>query len=434
MEFKNFENKLIIEKITNYCIENNINAQEINALTAKIKFGKLDQNILNEDWKKLGAAAGLGGAATYAAPLLGAAAAGAAAIPGAIPFAVGAGAAALGKKLYQRGVKGTIDDAKKGLSRFGNKFTKDGRYKNAIDDVQTNLTTALNSLEAAEKLLGNDDEGIFKKYDIVMDNVKKEALQDAVTELKQAMDKYVGNVKFALANVNGDVSGAGQSNWDNKHQVPFEKLFPDLMPNGKLEIAYTKAYGKDVTGTKTLTPDDKKDLEKILKRSRLNIVKTLQNPNLDSQEFVNFINSKVEKIITGLESPNPKEIQIAFQSLHTIAITNPTSIPAPDPAPTKPTKPILKQTNVENIINGQGGTKVIHDIYKNELNLTANYDLMKDNYENYYQKTNYESLMRKIQGAMSSVTLASKDPEPPIANPAITKKLIDAINSALEHG
>ena len=42
--------------------------------------------------------------------------------------------------------------------------------------------------------------------------------------------------------------------------------------------------------------------------------------------------------------------------------------------------------------------------------------------------------MRKIQGAMSSVTLASKDPEPPIANPAITKKLIDAINSALEHG
>ena len=41
MEFKNFENKLIIEKITNYCLENNISTQKINALTAKIKFGKL---------------------------------------------------------------------------------------------------------------------------------------------------------------------------------------------------------------------------------------------------------------------------------------------------------------------------------------------------------------------------------------------------------
>lgn len=43
MEFKNFEDKLIIEKLTNYCIENNISANEINALTAKIKFGKLDE-------------------------------------------------------------------------------------------------------------------------------------------------------------------------------------------------------------------------------------------------------------------------------------------------------------------------------------------------------------------------------------------------------
>ena len=49
MEFKNFENKLIIEKITNYCIENNINAQEINSLTAKIKFGKLNENAFT-DW------------------------------------------------------------------------------------------------------------------------------------------------------------------------------------------------------------------------------------------------------------------------------------------------------------------------------------------------------------------------------------------------
>lgn len=43
MEFKNFEDKLIIEKLTNYCIENNISVNEINALTAKIKFGRLDE-------------------------------------------------------------------------------------------------------------------------------------------------------------------------------------------------------------------------------------------------------------------------------------------------------------------------------------------------------------------------------------------------------
>lgn len=48
MEFKNFEDKLIIEKLTNYCIENNISVNEINALTAKIKFGRLDENALNE--------------------------------------------------------------------------------------------------------------------------------------------------------------------------------------------------------------------------------------------------------------------------------------------------------------------------------------------------------------------------------------------------
>ena len=195
MEFKNFENKLIIEKITNYCIENNINAQEINALTAKIKFGKLDQNILNEDMKKYGLGAAAGVAATYAAPTLGAAAAGAAAIPGAIPFAVGAGAAALGTKLYQRGVQGTIDDAKKGLSRFGNKFTTAGRYKNAIDDVQTNLTTAITSLTAAQDLLGNGPESIFKKYNIVV-NIDSDFL------MSDARIRIYPSVLFAVTNDN----------------------------------------------------------------------------------------------------------------------------------------------------------------------------------------------------------------------------------------
>ena len=60
MEFKNFENKLIIEKITNYCLENNISTQKINALTAKIKFGKLNEADSWTDWagEKIGTGAG----------------------------------------------------------------------------------------------------------------------------------------------------------------------------------------------------------------------------------------------------------------------------------------------------------------------------------------------------------------------------------------
>ena len=59
MEFKNFENKLIVEKITNYCIENNISTQKINALTAKIKFGNLNENAFT-DWagEKIGTSGG----------------------------------------------------------------------------------------------------------------------------------------------------------------------------------------------------------------------------------------------------------------------------------------------------------------------------------------------------------------------------------------
>ena len=43
MEFKKFEDKLIIENLMAYCIENNISSRELNAFTVKIKNGKLDE-------------------------------------------------------------------------------------------------------------------------------------------------------------------------------------------------------------------------------------------------------------------------------------------------------------------------------------------------------------------------------------------------------
>jgi hypothetical protein len=438
MEFKNFENKLIIEKITNYCIENNINAQEINALTAKIKFGKLDQNILNEDWKKILGPAAVGAGLATAAPYLGTIAGAAAAIPGAGPAAVGAGAfgaVALGKKLYQRGLKGTIDDAKKGLSRFGNKFSTEGKYKNAIDDVQTNLTTALDSLTAAQDLLGNGPESIFKKYNIVMDDKDKGELKDAVTDLKQAMDKYIGPVKSSLANVNGAVSGTGQSNWDNKPQIPFDKMFPDLIPNGKLEIAYTKAYGTvtGTGGTKNLTPYDKKDLEITLNRSKQNIVKTLQNPNLDNNNFINTINSKVDSIITGFESTDPKENQKALQLLHTIAITNPNSNSNsnsnPDPTPTKP---ILTNNTMIAMIKGNGN---LHDVYKTALTSDENLKKLKPFFEKIYKKETNERIRVLIMKAVNNTPNAkTTNTSTTNADNAILSDLITQLEYELDHG
>ena len=438
MEFKNFENKLIIEKITNYCIENNINAQEINALTAKIKFGKLDQNILNEDWKKILGIGAAGAGLATAAPYLGTVAGAAAAIPGAGPAAVGAGAfgaVALGKKLYQRGLQGTIDDAKKGLSRFGNKFSTEGKYKNALDDVQTNLTTALDSLNAAQTLLGDSEHSIFKKYNIVMDEKDKGELKDAVTALKKAMDKYVKPVQTSLTNVNGAVSGTGQSNWDKKPELPFEQLFQDLIPGGKLAIAFANAYGTGSSTPKDLTPDDKQKLAEILKTSKQNIVKTLSNPdpNFDSDKFIEVINSKVDSIIKGFGSTESKDKQNALALLYGIAITNPNSNSNsnsnPDPTPTKP---ILTDNTMIAMIKGNGN---LHGVYKTALTSTENLKKLKPFFEKIYKKETNERIRVLIMKAVNNTPDAkTTNTSTTNADDAILSDLMAQLEYELDNG
>jgi len=424
MEFKNFENKLIIEKITNYCIENNINAQEINALTAKIKFGKLDQNILNEDLKKhglgaLGAAAGVGAAATYAAPLLGAAAAGAAAIPGAIPFAVGAGAAgaaALGRKLYQRGYQGTIDDAKKGLSRFGNKFTTAGRYKNAVEDIKDILQTGIDSINKINSGLDPlNPNNIFKTHKIDLDAKKTRSLVDAVKGLKDSLDSSAPQLKSALNDIGAEVSGLTSNYGDASTGLNFQFAFKDELD---------KITGITDPGFK---PDMKKRIISNLKINASTIYAKLETPEEKENYLIN-LKTQLAKAIADINSTDNNIKQNGKIKLQALTTGN---VSAAAAAPTKPTKPILKQAHVEDIIDGQGGTNRINDIYKHELNLQDNYDLIKDNYEKYYQNNDYQSLIRKIQGAMSTVTGARQDPAPVTADPDITKKLVNAINTAL---
>lgn len=187
MEFKNLENKLIIEKITSYCIENNINAQEINSLTAKIKFGKLNESLLLEVDPLSGGLA-LAGAA-----------------------GLGAGA-----KTAYNWARGAI----------GGGFTSTQQFNYAKGVIQQNLQTAITSLDAAHKnLVGNDN--IFDKYKIVMKDSNKQDLINAVTQLKTAIDQNIGDVVTSMKNIGGEVSGS--SNYgDESPPIKFDMAFPEL--------------------------------------------------------------------------------------------------------------------------------------------------------------------------------------------------------------
>ena len=179
MEFKNFENKLIVEKITNYCIENNISTQKINALIAKIKFGKLNE-----------ASPSVGGNWNPAN--------------------------------YMR--------------------TDANKYIWSINKVQKNLQQAINYLNLVNTDLNpaSGTKNIFQKYKVTLDPAKQAELQNAVSQLTSAIDQYSPAVADSLKQIGGQITGA--SNYGDEQSFSFDAMFPELKTNGTLEAAFKTAY------------------------------------------------------------------------------------------------------------------------------------------------------------------------------------------------
>jgi hypothetical protein len=335
MEFKNFENKLIIEKITNYCIENNINAQEINSLTAKIKFGKLNESLLLEVDPIIGAAAGA---------------------------ALGAGA----KTAYNWG----MDKIRKGLG------TSTQKYNYAKGVIQQNLQTAITSLDAAHKnLVGNDN--IFDKYKIVMKDSNKQDLINAVTQLKTAIDQNIGDVVTSMKNIGGEVSGS--SNYgDESPSVDFDIMFPELKNNGDFDTSFKASFPNKGTELVRIKTAIKKNISASLKDKDSSQINAL------IQKFKQSIDTSIKNLKLGagddLTVANPKLSQQAYGELLSLAngkFPASTSTPTGTPAPANPgsnpntvaglisnndvndkvAKVILSGTNLATI------TKIIQDAY-----------------------------------------------------------------------
>lgn len=200
MEFKNFENKLIVEKITNYCIENNINAQQINALTAKFKFGKLNERVLLEFLNK------------------------------AIDMIGGTGG-----------------------------FTSTQKYNSAKKIIQNKLQTAITSVDSVVNDLSGTD-NIFKKYSITLDDTLKQNLINAVKEFQNTLNgDVVKNVKTSLEKIGGNVSGSSNFG-DESSTINFELAFPELTKGGALDTAFSKAFPASPTEMEKIKPQIKSNI------------------------------------------------------------------------------------------------------------------------------------------------------------------------------
>lgn len=164
MEFKKFEDKLIIENIVSYCIENNISAREINSLTAKIKLGRLDENTF-----------------------------------------------------LREGMREKMGEL------FG---TQAGKYRTAVKNVQYNLQNAINSLNALNTNLNPaSGDNIFKKHNISLDPNKEAELKNAVKAFKDAMDTYIPNLENAFKDIGGQVTNAPSEYGQEK--LNFNFIFKD---------------------------------------------------------------------------------------------------------------------------------------------------------------------------------------------------------------
>ena len=352
MEFKNFENKLIIEKITNYCIENNISAQKINALTAKIKFGKLNENAFT-DW---------------------------------------AG------------------------ERIG---TSGGNYRTSIKVVQKNLQQAINYLNLVNADLNPvSGDNIFKKNKVTLDPAKQAELQNAVSQLKTAINQYSPAVADSLKQIGGQISGA--SNYGDEQSFDFDAMFPELKTNGTLAQAFKTAY----TTAGTPFPSDKQaDLNRILLSSRKNILKTFKVLDASKHgEFIQKIKTTVAEVITKFGTP--ATVANGYALLNTIVggTHTPTS---------NPTKPILTDGTIKSLIKGQGS---LHDEYKNALLDTTNFPELKTIFEKIYDGKNVSKMSALITQAITKVPKAAASVTTTTgADAGVLRDLIDQIETIISH-
>ena len=353
MEFKNFENKLIVEKITNYCIENNISTQKINALTAKIKFGKLNE------------AFGLN--------------------------TLGKGIRAIGDFADYAGI------------------TSAGRYKKSIGLVQGNLQKAMDYLKAV-----NDDlnpingDNIFDKNKVSLDAAKKAELQNAVSQLKDAIDQYSPVVANSLKQIGGQISGA--SNYGEEQSFDFNEMFPELKTGGPLAQAFTTAY----TTAGTPFPSDKQaDLNRILLQSRQNILKTFKVLDASKHgEFIQKIKDTVANVITKFGTP--ATVADGYALLNTIVsgTHNPTQA-----------KRGLEDNTIKSLIKNNGN---LHDVYKTALVSTANLLKLRPIFEKIYDGKNNAKISALIMQAVNATPKAS-------ARLTITSAENDVLDDLMSH-
>lgn len=292
MEFKNFENKLIIEKITNYCIENNISAQKINALTTKIKFGKLNEADSWTNWA------------------------------------------------------GDMAD------KTG--FTSAGRYKKSIAAVQDNLQKAMDYLKAVDDDLKVGDNNIFTKNKVSLDPAKQAELQNAVGKLKDAIGQYSPEVANSLKQIGGQISGV--SNYGDEQSFDFDEMFPELKTGGTLAQAFTTAYTptggtfdkqadlnrillnsrKNILKTfKVLDTSKHGEFIQKIKTNVARVISYFKNPNKVADGY-----ALLNTIVGGTHTPTPAKTILTdrqvvviikgnsnLQDVYKNELTNPTNLP-----------------------------------------------------------------------------------------------------------
>ena len=345
MEFKNFENKLIVEKITNYCIENNISTQKINALTAKIKFGNLNELF---NWA--------GNLADYAG------------------------------------------------------ITSTGRYRKSIKVVQDNLQKAMDYLKAVDADLGPGDNNIFTKNKVSLDDAKKNALQNAVSQLKGAIDQYSPVVANSLKQIGGQISGV--SNYGDEQSFEFDEMFPELKTGGTLAQAFTTAY-TPAGGTF----DKQADLNRILLQSRQNILKTFKVLDTSKHgEFIQKIKTNVARVISYFK--NPTKVADGYALLNTIVGGTHTPTPA---------KTILTDRQVIVIIKGNSN---LQNVYKNELTNPTNLPELKTIFEKIWDGTNAREMSDLVMQAVNATPKANTmGTAVTVADPTVVKDLMDKIEN-----
>jgi hypothetical protein len=352
MEFKNFENKLIVEKITNYCIENNISTQKINALTAKIKFGKLNEADSWTDWagEKIGTGA--------------------------------------------------------------------GRYRKSIRVVQDNLQKAMDYLKAVNADLGPGADNIFTKNKVSLDDAKKNALQNAVSQLNGAIAQYSPVVANSLKQIGGQITGA--SNYGDEQSFDFDAMFPELKTNGTLAQAFKTAY---TTAGAPFPSDKQADLSRILLTSRQNILKTFKVLDASKHgEFIQKIKDTVAKVITKFGAPTT--VADGYALLNTIVggTHTPTSNPTKLPLVERTVKAILANPK-------------LNQVYYNDLITTHLAEIAKL-FEPVYDgnSLNVPKMRTLFEKAFLNVPESLANPPAPAvaataADPKVSDKIIDQIQA-----